>query len=74
VISLEMTANQSMVIPILAVCLLSRGISSLFCKTPVYRAFADHATAEFERWQRAGAAAGDAADAQAPVAPARRDP
>jgi chloride channel protein, CIC family len=49
VISLEMTANQSLVIPILAVCLLARGMSSLFCKTPVYHAFANNVSAEFER-------------------------
>lgn len=51
VICLEMTANHSMVIPILAVCLLARGISSLISPVPVYRAFADRLTAEFERHQ-----------------------
>lgn len=57
VISLEMTANQGMVIPLLAVCLLARGISSLFCGTPVYRAFANQVTATFERRQMEGAMA-----------------
>ncbi|MEO6967359.1 MAG: chloride channel protein [Rhodanobacteraceae bacterium] len=57
IISLEMTANQNMVIPILAVCLLARGISSLICHTPVYRAFADQLTAKFER--RHGEAMGE---------------
>ncbi|MGH8162740.1 MAG: chloride channel protein [Rhodanobacteraceae bacterium] len=52
IISLEMTAIQNMVIPILAVCLLARGISSLICHTPVYRAFADRLTAEFERREK----------------------
>jgi H+/Cl- antiporter ClcA len=41
VISLELTANHGMVIPILAACLLARAVSSLVCRTPVYRAFAD---------------------------------
>jgi H+/Cl- antiporter ClcA len=40
VISMELTANQSMVIAIMAVCLLARGMSSLVSPTPVYRAFA----------------------------------
>ncbi|MGH8114652.1 MAG: chloride channel protein [Rhodanobacteraceae bacterium] len=57
IISLEMTANQTMVIPILAACLLARGISSLFCSTPVYRAFANQVTASFEQRQREGALA-----------------
>ncbi len=49
VISLELTANQSMIIPIMAVCLLSRAVSALLCPVPVYRAFANRLTAEFER-------------------------
>ena len=49
VISLELTANQSMIIPIMAVCVLSRGMSSLVCRTPVYRAFAERLVDEFER-------------------------
>ncbi|HWG11180.1 MAG TPA: chloride channel protein [Rhodanobacteraceae bacterium] len=40
IISMELTANQAMIIPILAVCLLARASSALFCHTPVYRAFA----------------------------------
>lgn len=49
VISLELTANHNMVVPLLAVCLLARGISSLACRTPVYRAFAERAIANYER-------------------------
>ncbi len=49
VISLELTANHNMVVPLLAVCLLARGISSLACRTPVYRAFAERAIAGYER-------------------------
>ena len=48
VISLELTANQGMVIPIMAVCLLSRAISSLLSPVPVYRAFAGRLQREFE--------------------------
>ncbi|MEO7431269.1 MAG: chloride channel protein [Dokdonella sp.] len=40
VISLELTANQSLILPIMAVCLLSRAFSTLACPTPIYRAFA----------------------------------
>jgi H+/Cl- antiporter ClcA len=57
VISLELTANQSMVIPIMAVCLLARGMSSLACPRPVYRVFADRLVEEFERQQHAVAEA-----------------
>ena len=52
VITLELTANQSMVIPILAVCLLARAIASLIAPVPVYRAFAQRLVDEHER-QRA---------------------
>jgi H+/Cl- antiporter ClcA len=47
VISMEMTANQAMVIPILATCLLARAASALVCRTPVYRAFAERLVDEF---------------------------
>ena len=49
VISLELTANNSMVIPIMAVCLLSRAASSLVCRVPIYRALAANLVEEFER-------------------------
>jgi hypothetical protein len=48
VISLELTANQNVVIPLMAVCLLSRGVASMVSPKPVYRAFADRLIAEFE--------------------------
>ena len=41
VISLELTANQSMVIAIMATCLIARAMSSLVSPKPVYRAFAE---------------------------------
>nr|WP_240734076.1 chloride channel protein [Dyella soli] len=41
VISMELTANQQMVLPIMATCLLARAASSLLSRKPVYRALAD---------------------------------
>jgi H+/Cl- antiporter ClcA len=41
VISLELTANRQMAIPILAACLIARGASALVCPKPVYKALAD---------------------------------
>lgn len=61
IISMEMTANQAMVIPILAVCLIARATSALFCKKPVYHAFADRLEAEYEA-NRKTAGAGHPAD------------
>jgi H+/Cl- antiporter ClcA len=65
VISMEMTANQGMVIPILAACLLARATSALVCRTPVYRAFAERLVDEFRRESEARAA--DAATAGKPA-------
>lgn len=48
VISLEMTANRGLVIPLMAVCLASRAISTLMCPTPVYRALAERLVLDFE--------------------------
>lgn len=53
IISMELTNNQSMVIPILAVCLLARAASSLVCRVPVYKAFAQRLGDEFERQRSA---------------------
>lgn len=41
VISMELTANQQMALPIMAACLLARASSSLVCRKPVYKALAD---------------------------------
>lgn len=61
IICMEMTANQAMVIPILAVCLIARATSALFCKKPVYHAFADRLEAEYEATRKeAGMEAEDA--------------
>lgn len=56
VITMEMTANQAMVIPILAVCLIARAASALFCKKPVYHVFAERLEAEYERTRQAAEA------------------
>ncbi len=63
VISMELTSNQAMVIPILATCLLARAASGLVCRTPVYRAFADRVVEQY-RQQRIAAAAVDEATAE----------
>lgn len=52
VISLELTNNQGLVLPIMAVCLLARAFSGLLCKKPIYSAFADRLVDDYER-QRA---------------------
>ena len=49
VISMELTDNHDFVLPIMAACLLGRTFSTLVCKTPVYRAFAQRLTQERER-------------------------
>lgn len=41
VITMELTDNQQMVLPIMATCLIARAASSLFSRQPVYRALAD---------------------------------
>lgn len=40
VITMEMTDNNQMLLPILATVLIARGISALLCRQPVYRALA----------------------------------
>ena len=51
VIAMELTDNQSMVIPVMAACLLARAASSLLSPTPVYKDFAERLVQEFERQQ-----------------------
>ncbi len=46
VIALELTANHSMVIPIMATCLVARGASTLVCRKAVYGAFDDRLLAD----------------------------
>ncbi|MBS0456478.1 MAG: chloride channel protein [Proteobacteria bacterium] len=48
VITMELTDNHDFVLPIIATCLISRAFSSLVCKKPVYRAFAERLLRERE--------------------------
>lgn len=64
VISLELTSDHSVIIPIMAVCLLARGISSLVCRVPVYRAFAARLLDQFERERNTAAAPVEAGPAR----------
>jgi len=59
VIAMELTDNQSMVIPIMAACLLARAAASIFCPTPVYKDFAERMVQDFERQQAARAEANE---------------
>lgn len=49
VISMELTDNQSLAIPIFATCLIARAFSTLLCRTPVYRALAHKLVEEHGR-------------------------
>jgi H+/Cl- antiporter ClcA len=49
VISMELTANQQMALPIMATCLLARAASSLLCRKPVYRALAERLIEGYEQ-------------------------
>lgn len=55
VISMELTDNQNMLIPIMAACLIARAAASLFCPTPVYKDFAERMVQDFEQQQVARA-------------------
>ena len=61
VITMDLTDNQQMVLPIMATCLLARAASSLLSRKPVYRALADKLIEgyELERARRAAEEAGD---------------
>ncbi|WP_431637955.1 chloride channel protein [Dyella sp. KULCS107] len=49
VISMELTANQQMALPIMAACLLARAVSTLVCRKPVYHALADRLVAGYQQ-------------------------
>jgi H+/Cl- antiporter ClcA len=51
IISMELTANQGMAIPILAACLLARATAAFLCPVPVYKAFARRLVAAHEGQQ-----------------------
>ena len=48
VISIELTANHMMALPIMAACLLARAISGIVCRVPVYKALADVLIVQYE--------------------------
>lgn len=48
IISLELTANRQMALPILATCLLARAVASLVFRGHLYRALADNLIAQYE--------------------------
>ena len=54
VICMELTDDHGFVLPIMAACLIGRALSTLVCKVPVYRAFAQQLLQE---WDAAPAAA-----------------
>jgi H+/Cl- antiporter ClcA len=62
VISIELTANHMMALPIMAACLLARAVSGIVCRVPVYKALADVLIVQYEveRLRRDGEATGDA--------------
>jgi H+/Cl- antiporter ClcA len=62
VIAMELTDNQSMVIPIMAACLLARAAASLFSPTPVYKDFAERMVRDFELEHAQAAAVEDEDD------------
>ncbi len=69
VISMEMTDNNGMLLPILATVLIARGASSLVCSMPVYRALALRLLTPAEESLAAAVPVADAdADAKASVA------
>ncbi len=73
VISMELTDNQDMVIPIMAACLLARAAASLFSPTPVYKDFAERLVRDFEQQAMAAQAAADAAAATSTPPPSAAD-
>jgi len=49
VISMELTHNQNLAIPIFATCLIARAVSTLLCRKPVYHALAHQLVEQHER-------------------------
>lgn len=53
VISMELTANHQLMLPILAVVLIARACSSLVCPTPIYKALAERLVPRLQQEKRA---------------------
>ncbi|TBR38904.1 MULTISPECIES: chloride channel protein [Dyella] len=73
VISMELTANQQMALPIMATCLIARLCSSLFSHKPVYKALADKLIEQFEAEKARREAEPDPDDVSEAAAPTRND-
>jgi H+/Cl- antiporter ClcA len=58
VISMELTDNHELVLPIIAACLLGRAFSTLICRTSLYRALAEQLQHDPQFSGRDGAGAG----------------
>ena len=52
IISLELTANRQMALPIMAACLLARAVSGLVCRVPVYKALAETLITQYDEERR----------------------
>lgn len=63
VISMELTNNQGLAIPVFATCLVARAVSTLLCRKPVYHALAQKLVEERERAMAAQTSASPPADA-----------
>lgn len=49
IIAMEMTDNNTLLLPILATVLVARGASALLCHTPIYKALAEQLVAAMDR-------------------------
>ena len=54
----RITANRTLVLPIMAACLIGKAVSSLLSPTPIYRAFAGRLVEEYERQRQPTTPAG----------------
>lgn len=72
-ITMELTDNHAMAIPIMATCLLARAAASLFCPTPIYREFAERMVRDFEKQERDRSTPADASAAASDDSPQYTD-
>ncbi len=73
VISMELTDNSGMMLPILATVLLARGASALVCHTPIYRALGQQLLAGLPPADAGGAGTANMAAPPAPRPPQAHD-
>lgn len=72
VIVMEMTANQKMVLPILATAFLAFAISKLICRTSVYWALAEDLLVKYEERKQSGEQTDETDDAAPETRPGNR--